>query len=330
MKAVSLTFKNGGDDLFQNRLFSYLQKQLIVPIEEIVPIKNKVYRIKADTFNFILKGFFSYHQFVLQDSFSDSLHQEGFNQTYTFYPLAKEPPLLFDQTYYGCLEYIHPSTNTFTFQKQEDRLKGLEILSHFHAVTEKLTGQFQMAVPHFNQIEKWQERTAIFLNNLPVIRYFIQKEMVNEWLLWADWSLKGMQKESYIFENGKKVILHGDVAHHNFLRAKNGDVYLIDFDLISLGNSRSDYLQYANRILPFINWSLEDLADYKELADFLDEEGFIYALAFPTDIFREWNRAIREKTYLKPTKIQALLDLTVKQFQERQNFFMELKKRVGQ
>lgn len=326
MRAVNLTFKGEGDDLFQNRLFSYLQEQIDVRIKEISPIRKQVFKVKGEGLEFILKGFSSYHQFALQKDFLTALKQEGFQKTYSFYPLEKDPPLLFEQTYYGCLEWIETSKNEFTFYKRHDRLKGLKLLSHFHDVNEKLVKEYAGNITGFNQLGKWKERTISFLNNLPVIRYFVQKEVIDELLLWADWSLKGIEKELGVFENGKKVILHGDVAHHNFLRSKNKDIYLIDFDLISIGTPRADYLQYANRILPFIHWSLHDLANYKEIAAYLNEKGFLYALAFPTDIFREWNRSIREQTYLQPTKIQHLLEMTIGQFHQRHNFIKELKR----
>lgn len=325
MRAVNLTFNDRGDDFFQNRLFSYLQNQLNVPIKEISQIRKQVYKVKAESFEFILKGFSSYHQLILQKDFLTALKREGFQKTYSYYPVEKEPPLLFERNYYGCLEFIRPSKKEFTFKQQQDRLDGLKLLSQFHEVNETLVKQYTGNIPSFDQLGKWQERTITFMNNLPVIRYFVQKEIINEMLIWADWSLKGIERELGLFETGKKVILHGDVAHHNFLRNKDKEIYLIDFDLISSGNPRSDYLQYANRILPFIHWSFQKLADYKEIATYLDEKGFLYALAFPTDIFREWNRAIREQTYLQPARIQQLLEMTVIQFQQRQNFFAELR-----
>lgn len=152
--------------------------------------------------------------------------------------------------------------------------------------------------------------------------------MITEILSWADWSLKGMLRESNLFNNDEKVILHGDVAHHNFLRSKNNKLYLIDFDLISAGVPHVDYLQYANRILPFMNWSLAELANCEKIKPLLHEKGFIYALAYPTDIFREWNRAIKEGTYLQQEKIQQLLELTVVSFKERQDFFAHLQKAI--
>ncbi|WP_066396334.1 phosphotransferase [Cytobacillus eiseniae] len=323
MKAVNLTYKNGGDDLFLNRLFAYLQYKLTVQIEDIVPIRKRVFKVKTVDFDFILKGYSSYHQLIVQDEFTASLKKEGFLQTYNFHPLIVEGPLFMDQWYFGCLEYLPPSENVFSFHKKQDRIQGLELLAKFHDATEEIAEQSRIRVPVFNQLEKWQERTAIFLSNLPIIRYYVQKEIINEWLIWADWSLKGLHKED-IFEKGRRVILHGDVAHHNFLRVMNEDLYLIDFDLISLGHPLSDYLQYANRILPFLNWSLDELSNLCAFEKYLDEKAFIYALAFPTDIFREWNRAIMEKTYVQPEKIKQLLKATVAPFQQRQNFFYQL------
>ncbi len=328
MRAVNFPYKNSGDDLFNNRLFSYLQTQLTITVDEITPIKNQVYLIKAGKRKFILKGFETYHRLVLQEMFISALKNVGFENTYSFYPLTKKPPLYFEHMYYGCLKFIESSKEEFSYDHHKKRVAGLELLSHFHFSTRRLVNRFHRIIPAFQQIEKWQERAAIFFNNLPIVRSFIQKEMITEILSWADWSLKGMLRESHLFNSGEKVILHGDVANHNFLRGKNNKLYLIDFDLISVGVPHIDYLQYANRILPFMNWSLEELANYEKIKPFLHEKGFIYALAYPTDIFREWNRAIKEGTYLHQEKIQQLLELTVVSFKARQDFFQHLQKAI--
>src|SRR5690606_14014221 len=128
--------------------------------------------------------------------------------------------------------------------------------------------------------------------------YFVQKEIINELLAWADWSLRGIEEEAWLFQSGRQVILHGDVAHHNFLRAKDQSLYLLDFDLVAIGSPHSDYLQYANRILPFMNWSFEELKEYPIFKYSLEEIGFLHALAYPTDIFREWISVIRIRSYL--------------------------------
>lgn len=327
-KAVNLKVKNNGDDFFHNRLFSYLQQQLTIPIQEIRPIRKHVYLVKANSLQFILKGFSSYHRLMLQEVFTTSLKQEKFRHTYSFFQLAKKPPLFFEQMYYGCLEYITPKKEAFSYHLQKDRTEGLELLNSFHATTKKLIRKYRMLVPSFKQIEKWEERTELFLKNFSIIQYFVQKEIIYELLFWANWSLEGLQDESHVFD-GHKVILHGDVAHHNFLRKENDELFLIDFDLISIGAPHADYLQYANRILPFINWSFQELTNYKEIKPYLTEAGFLYALAYPTDIFREWNRAIKDGTYLQKGKNQQLLEITVGQFKKRKKFFREIQKAVS-
>ncbi|QED50186.1 phosphotransferase [Cytobacillus dafuensis] len=325
---MAIKKNNGGDDLFVNRLFSYLQKQLTIQIDEIIPIRKHVYFVKSKETNFILKGYSSNNRLLVQNDFLTALKQEGFEKTYSFYQLAKKPPLHFGNLFYGCLEYIHPSEKRFTYHSREDQLEGLEVLSQFHELTENLIHRFERIIPSFKQLEKWKERSAMFMKNLHVLRYYVQKEILNEVLYWADWSIKGIQVESNFFQAEKKVILHGDVAHHNFLRSKNDIVYLIDFDLISIGNPITDLLQYANRILPFLNWSLPELSKYERFSQALKEKGFLYALAYPTDIFREWNRAIRERSYFQPEKMKQLFEITIGQFKERKEFFQALQEKV--
>ncbi|MEH7523673.1 phosphotransferase [Bacillus sp. JJ1503] len=327
-KAMNMKINHGGDDLFLNRLFSYLQNQLTITIEEIKPIRKKVFYVKATDKDFILKEFSTFSRLKQQEDLVTSLKEKGFLKTYSFYQLAKYPPLQFEGSFYGCLEYIQPSDHLFTFHHQQDQQEGLYLLNDFHSATENMAKQFEQRLPHFNQFAKWNERLTIFFNNLPIIKYYVQKEIINELLVWADWSLKGIQAEANFFQSGKKVILHGDVAHHNFLRANNGELHLIDFDLISIGLPHSDYLQYANRILPNLQWSFKELEGIKIIHPFMLEKGFLYGLGYPTDIFREWNRSIRERSHLQQEKIQHLLHITVGQFKARQEFFKELQNKV--
>jgi thiamine kinase-like enzyme len=146
---------------------------------------------------------------------------------------------------------------------------------------------------------------------------------------WANWSLDGMEKNSGFFQKKPFVILHGDLAHHNFLRDEHGKLHLIDFDLISIGTPALDYLQYANRILPYMDWSYEKLKTSKHMQKYLESDAFLYALAFPADIFREWNRMIREKTYKDDVKFRQVMDLTIGQFYTRKKFIDHLKSRLN-
>jgi thiamine kinase-like enzyme len=142
---------------------------------------------------------------------------------------------------------------------------------------------------------------------------------------WADFSLKGLELEHSFLNNHDQVILHGDLAHHNFIRGIDSELYLIDFDLVSIGSPACDYLQYCNRILPSLEWSLHDLTEYEQIQPYLNNRGFLYALLFPTDIFREWNRLIKDRQYSSTFQVRQVLDLTVRQFFSRQSFVEQVK-----
>ncbi len=179
-------------------------------------------------------------------------------------------------------------------------------------------------MPSFRLVEKWQERFTQFKRNLSFISFFLQRDILTELFTWAEWCFLGLRNEKKEFDQLPKVVLHGDVAHHNFIRTSEEELFLIDFDLISIGTEMADYLQYANRILPFLNWSLNELADIEQLQPYLQQKFFLYALAFPSDILREWNRLVKERTYNQLKKVRPVMELTLNQFEMRKAFFDEL------
>ncbi|MEW8986167.1 MAG: aminoglycoside phosphotransferase, partial [Bacillus sp. (in: firmicutes)] len=94
-----------GDDLTLNRLFSYLQEELVTPIDSIHPIRKNVYLLQKGNQFVVLKGFSHLRKLQIQKAFTSSLRQEGFKNSYIFQNLEKESPLYLDGTYYGCLEH---------------------------------------------------------------------------------------------------------------------------------------------------------------------------------------------------------------------------------
>lgn len=320
MKVVSWISKSRGDDEQSNRLLSYLKQSLPLTIKRLDRIRHHVYLLEAAEGLFILKGFSSHHRLKLQEAFTKSLKKEGFSQSYSFVSFSDKVPLYFDHTFWGCIEYIEPHWEYFSFIKNSDRKLGSKLLNHFHFTTEKFAPRYRSIIPTYSLYDKWSDRLKQFIQNIPTIRYFVNYSIIQELVAWGNWSLAGMKQEASFFEQSKEVILHGDVAHHNFIRAKNRALYLIDFDLISIGPKYYDLLQYANRIFPFLNWSLKELKQYEELKCLTEEKALLYALVFPTDIFREWNRLIREKSYLQQEVLQPVIQLTVTQFELRKKF----------
>lgn len=327
MKVMKVTINaQGGDGLYTDRLLFYLKSQLPLQVNSIKPIRNHVFLLETDSSKYVVKRYSSYRRLKTQMNITADLKKNGFTYTYDFLDFTKGSPLFFEQNFYGIIEYLSPSEHAFTFSLPENRVEGLELLHEFHELSKMLVPKYENKLRKQDLLHKWRGRTATFLNNISFIKFFVQKEIIEYILKWTDWSLNGLEQEYSIKEpNG---ILHGDLAHHNFLRTKGEELYLIDFDLITIGDTSLDYLQYANRILPHIHWSLDDLSDYERLKPFLDSKFFLYGLAFPTDIFREWNRVIREKQYNSPVMMRQLLDLTAGQFYERQQFVKGLQEAV--
>ena len=319
--------KKGDDDYF-DRLLSYFQSRFSERIIQMVPIRSSVIFLRTDKNNYVIKGYHTNSRLRLQEAFTATLKKEGFKKTYLFLTPPVREQLFFEGTYFGCMEYIPPNRNVFTFHTYKNRQEGIDLLEQFHQTTATFESRYRTLLPKGQLIEKWTERFNVFSNNLPYIRYFINESFLSEMLSWAKWSLEGMEKSRIFFQKEATVILHGDVAHHNFLRDTGGQLNLIDFDLISIGPASFDYLQYANRILPYIDWSFESLVSLKQMNKYLHEKAFLFALAYPADIFREWNRTIREKSYTDHTKYKQLMDLSIRQFYARKKFIDHLKELV--
>lgn len=325
MKAANMNGKYQGDDLFINRLLNILTKSVPFSISDIKKIRKNVYYIETDHKPFMLKGYSSIKRLRLQESFTASLKSAGFQRSYSFYQFTHSPIYL-DQTYFGIMEYIEGNRESFSYKSTTNRKAGLALLNDFHKTTSRLSQRYTSVLSKFKLLEKWQDREKQFQKNLPVLRNYLSEQMIKELLEWSKFALEGLKKENVDFGDKRKpVILHGDVAHHNFIKSKSGKLYLIDFDLISIGYMSADLLQYANRILPFIDWSLTDLAKYDYFDKYLNNKAFLYSLIYPTDIFRELNRTINSKSSNLQKKIRPVIEDTLDEFKLRHQFIKDVK-----
>jgi serine/threonine protein kinase len=325
MKAVITAVNTRGDDEYFNRLFTYLQKEFKGEIIKLIPIRQSVFYLETKSANMIIKGYRSFGSLRLQETFTATLKSEGFNHSYRFLMPPGKDTLVFDGLYWGCIEYLHPYDFHFSYGTHSERQAALELISQYHAVTKKIVNRYKTIIPPSMEEQKWRDRTFHFIQNITTLKNFLKEEIITEMINWANWSLEGLAKYSSTYAAEPNTILHGDVAHHNFLRDREGQLKLIDFDLIRIGPPKWDFIQLANRILPFLGWSMNRLSKYEQMQKYIGEIAFLYALAFPADIFREWNRIIKEKTYLNPEKIHQITELTLGQFYMRQKFFQDLK-----
>jgi len=322
-KAMNINYHPRRDD-FTDRLFSFLSHKLPFTLSRLIKIREHVFLVKSDRLSFILKAFPNLSKLTLQQDLTASLIKAGFQETYSFYQFTDEP-LFFENSYYGCISYIKMSHQPFTFQSHDEREEGLDLLKKLHDVSEAILPDYNSLLPRQDLEAKWEDRFERFNLNLSIINYYVPDAVLASLIDWGKVALIGMRKWRGKFEKDRHVILHGDVAHHNCVRANTGELYLIDFDLVSIGSESSDILQYANRILPHLNWSQEALFKLGPISIFKPSLHFLYGLMYPSDIYREWNRVIRQNTYYRPERIAPLFDLTVRQFSERQRFIERLK-----
>lgn len=327
-RAMNININRGGDDYFFNRLFSYLTRKLEDEIKEMTQLRGNVYLIKTSKQRFILKGYKDIRKLKIQEAFASSLRKSGFDQSYRFYNQDKDP-LHFEGSFYGCIEFIEHHEKPFNYGMPSDRAEGVELLNRFHDYTTVLHSSYAGMLPKTDLARKWLHRKTEFTKKLPIISSYINKGITEKLLEWADFSLRNFADLKKELETESPAILHGDVAHHNFLRSKAGKLMIIDFDLISSGSRAYDMLQYANRILPFLDWQFESLVKIKHLNKWLDSEAFLFGLLYPADILREWNRLVRDRNHLNPYSLAPIVEMTVSQFQQRTQFQEDVKARLG-
>ncbi|MGN1401340.1 MAG: phosphotransferase [Bacillus sp. (in: firmicutes)] len=280
-------------------------------------IRSNVHILRTNEGKMLVKGF-SHKKLKAQQLLIKKLKKNGFKKTYSF--LEEIPSFEYDGESYGFIEYLQGSNRKFAYDSSAERKEGLELLDKFHSTTRKFHKSIPVSVYH--QSKKWEERLEEFEENTHAISKYVPSGYLNDWIRWGRSSLAGLKKyEKELYDEGH-CIIHGDVAHHNFFRKKSGSLYLIDFDLISVATPSIDFLQYSNRIMPNIK-DMAELFDYKQIARYRSNRGFLYALTYPTDIFREWNRVIRKRSY-DQGNIHSVWKLSVEEAGRRMQLYEEI------
>ncbi|MGV3467385.1 MAG: phosphotransferase [Heyndrickxia sp.] len=314
------TVKNGKEGDEYMRLLLYLSEVTGENFVYIRSIKDGVWLCKTDDSKWILKEFFSPSRLKMQIKLTELLFSHHFSQTYRFHPIHAKMDISFNKRTYGLIEYIESNEDgrRFSYHSHENRNQALQLLKKFHHVTENFSGEFKNDMHLFNQIRKWQNRLHEFKENEKYLERWLPKKYYFAFLDWSEWSLDYMIKNKEYFLKKPYCIIHGDVAHHNFILGKD-DLYLIDFDLAKIAPAFIDDLQFCNRILPHMDWSLKKLSLYKPLDKYLEEKPFLAALIYPTDLLREWNYFLKYKQ--GGGRLSSFLtEITYKEFNDREKF----------
>lgn len=320
MMMIVKTVRNGKEGDERQRLLLYLSNVTGENFLKISTIKDGVWLCETDRVKWILKEFPSPSRLKLQIKLTELLLSHQFPHTYQFHPIHAKKEIFINQRTYGLIEYIERNKEgkRLTYHTHEYRKQALKLLKKFHHVTETFSKDFKKDLHVFNQIKKWQSRLREFKENEKYLEKWLPKKYYLSLLYWSEWSLENMLKNKEYFLKKPYCIIHGDVAHHNFILG-NDHLYLIDFDLVKMAPDFIDDLQFCNRILPHMDWSLEELSLYKPLEKHLKEKAFLSALIYPTDLLREWNYFLKYEQG-KGKLSSFLTEITFREFDQRERF----------
>jgi hypothetical protein len=308
-----------------SRLSFLLKKEYGFQVEKVTPIKRNVWMIDTSERIYVLKGYASFRQAALQIIFMKSLKQTGFQAVPCLRTNTLNSGIVYFHNLYWILQDYISSQTPFRFTSSQDRSDGPNLLEQYHHYSWRLLRHpfLRLHLPRYHLYTKWLQRYERFLYFLPFIRQKITQEKMEFILYSANLSLKNLIRFYHSLSEETNSIIHGDVASHNFVRADDDQLYLIDYDLIAIAPKSIDYLQYANRILPFLDWSLIELQKLPQVNEQLTKKWFLSALMFPADLLREWNAAMT-KYLLERSFLMRVIEYTNSQFASRKQFVEEI------
>ncbi|ABO67872.1 MULTISPECIES: phosphotransferase [Geobacillus] len=274
------------------RLFFLLSRQYRIVIRQAVALKPNVIAIATSHGSFVAKAYHSLVAAERQAWLLAALRRSGFFAAPAVVPIGHGGVITAGGRHWLLTEYV-ASARPFVFVNECDIKDGLQALHSYHVATARIVcdKRAAMRLPSVQLYEKWRRCYDEFCRHLPFIETAMEKEDILFTLRWAHYCLATCGDYAQELAAEPVVIIHGDVAPHNFLRTAGGDVYMIDYDAAALASPGLDYWQYANRILPHIGWSYSALARFVPLGRWLEKSWFLHALLFPADVFREWRQA---------------------------------------
>jgi thiamine kinase-like enzyme len=314
-----------GDD-YTYRLLSFLRYKLNDNSASLKKLKEGKWVLHGNSGKWFVKKYPNQSRFIMQETLVRRLVQQNFPHVLPFHPIHQTEILIFEGEPIGLAMWLETS-DVISYGNARDRMDVLYVLKKFHAITGNFQGKWLENLPRYKWLKKWKKRLNQFERNIPFLQTFIQPYYLYTYLDWGKHAVTHI--EALKIKEKPSCITHGDVAHHNFLRGTDGRIYLIDFDLMALSSPLMDDLQFCNRILPYIDWSLNEIKQMGAYHLYLEQPLFYLGLLYPTDIFREWNRFLREDYAYKQRAWDYLVQLTIGQFPQRMQFSQEVNQEIN-
>lgn len=282
------------------RLFFLLQNEYGLRVKNIKAIKHNVWVAAACEGCWVIKRYRTFFEAMRQAVFMQALRKAEFAHAPAIYTAIGQNGVFFFEDAFWVMQTYISDAERLSFSRQQDIADGLELLQTYHSITGVLINipLFQAMIPYYHLYSRWRRRYYDFYAHLSLIERIMDKEDIAWAIQHAEYCLSTLAGYMPFLAAESVTIIHGDVASHNFLRAKKGKVYLIDYDNISIASPGIDYLQYANRILPYLQWSFSQLYRFPLFSFWLTKPWFLHALLFPADIMREWRFALQHNKQL--------------------------------
>ena len=308
-------------DFNSNRLFFYLKKVEKLQIKHVNKIKENLYKVGTFNTTFILKGFTDELTVQTNVVINQHLQQEHFFQCVSYYQFVNGNYYIeLDNMFWAMTTYI-PQMRKVSFTYKRDREAGILLLRALHDTSKNLS-LLKNFVPAERNIENWLIRLQRFEHNAALLIDLIDEHTIKDIISYSKQSLLTLQQLPFSKEE-EHVLLHGDVASHNFLKGKDEQFYIIDFDLASIGPKEWDYVQFTNRILPSIGWDEKKFLQMPILPSLLkNNQRYRVAITFPMDILREGNKYINGQS----TFAAHFLSYYAKTWQLRKKFLTNINK----
>lgn len=268
------------------------------------PIKPNVWRLREDGRDVSIKGYEELSLYIKVRQIHKQLMEFSFDGAL---------PAEFDDENQLIIQPFYPRVQETNFASPVIRKQVIRLLEELHQTENITTWWNQTTLPASNLYLKWQMRLSRILAVKDLLHQHFGEDLVTYAIHQAELAM-----DEYIHYETKHTLIHGDIAHHNFLIGKKG-IKLIDFDLASYTDPDEEWILLMQRLLPFVDYDLQLLVD--EHPDFLriiEEQPS--GLRYPNEVFREW-LAFLQKPHKK--KQERLLAFTVKAIENHRKLWYD-------
>lgn len=272
------------DEIYTNRLSSFLLHDGGLNIASVSAVKpNVFYIVTVAEEAFILKKHYKWTIVKQQWDFFEQLKNTAIIP-FHYYPNGKKI-ISQDHNYWTISPFI--KGDKLQYKHKKDRDRAVSTLHQFHDNARGIHVSLPVSKDLF--FVRWARRLQSFKKTEQFFKENGFTALYNAIVKSMHFYLKQVKKLSWEKEEKEAqdcgYWLHGDVAAHNFIRYDQ--TYLIDFDLLTCGSQLYDYIQLAQRFLPYIDWNLDELLAYRMVAE-KDIKKWLTAVSIPSDIIREW------------------------------------------